>query len=954
MAMNPMDDAGLDGLPLAGDSSLPPSRQARFLLRVIIAAGGLLLLYLLLDFLRSAYADLLWFSSLGVRDVFTTILVTRVVLFVVGLLVSAAALGGGYRFAFRHSWGPTVLPFSDQAIRWMRWSIIGGMIGIAGVVAFSFASALASRWEMFLKSLNSTPFGISDPQFGLDVSFYAFSLPVLHTIQGWLMGLAIVVLVTTAGIYMLIFSARGINPIITAASRNQVAVVGAFLMVTIAAAHFLDTYETLFSPTGAVTGATYADVTARLPALRLLTFVALVSGAIMLLSMRVENIRQSMRMLLAAFGLWVVAALIAGLGWPALVQRFAVDPSELQRERPYIERNIAWTRMGYDLERISERPYDVKEETLADDIANNPETINNIRLWDPRPLEDVYNQIQHLRLYYNFLDVDVDRYVIDGEYRQVLVGSREIFQIGLDDTAQNWVNRRLVYTHGFGVVMATATDFTESGQPNLVVQDIPPVGAFPITQPRIYYGESFGRDASTARLAPGLPATGIISDDAVVVNTNEPQFDRPADGASILPLFIDRYDGAGGVMLSSLFRRIVYAWDRADVNLLFSRQLTPDSKILYRRSIRERVGEVVPFLELDDDPYLVVDDGGLFWIQDAYVTTDNFPYSRRLSAEQLANSTFARPLNYIRNNVKVVVDAHNGSMVFYTIELGDPDPILSTYRSIFPNLFTPISQMPPSLREHIRYPEELLRAQAELYLQYHMADPKEFFLKEDQWELAQEITGSEGNLRIIQPYYVIMKLPGEDTEEFVLVLPFTPQDKQNLVAWMAARSDGQHYGEITTFEFPKDRLFNGPGQIEARIDNDPVISEQFTLWGQSGSRVIRGNLLVIPIGEALLYAEPIYIQAESLAFPELKRVILATNDDVVMEASLDEAVRAILGGRVITPPTHGEPVADGIPPEELRRVLDDVRGALDALRGGTQELDASIEALLKLAGEGAQ
>ena len=939
--------------------------------KIAIAAAVLLGAYLIIDFLREAYTNWLWFSSLGLRSVYSTVLFTRVWLYIVGLAVSGTALAFTYRTAFRAAWGPPVLPFSDWAFTWIRRGIIGGVIAMGTIIAFSFASGLANRYEVFLLFMNATDFGITDPHFGIDVGFYMFTMPMLHTIQGWLMGLAIVLIVTTAGIYLLVFSARGVNPVFGVRARGQLAITGAFLMATIAFAHFLDRYETLFSPFGAVTGTAYADVNARLPALLLLTVIALISGAIMLFALRVQNLRQSLRLILAAFGLWVFAALVAGLVWPALTQRLAVSPSELQRERPYIERNIEWTRLGFDLERIDVRPYDVHEETLAADVAANPETMQNIRLWDPRPLESVLNQLQHLRLYYSFLDVDVDRYIVDGDYRQVLVGAREMFQSGLDPTAQNWVNRTLIYTHGYGLVVSTATDFSQSGQPNFILRDVPPSGSFEIAQPRIYYGEGYGLDSADYADRLSLDdeteaelRAGIITNDAIIVNTTEPQFDRPAGDESATPEFIDTYDGAGGVALPSFFRRAAYAWELLDANVLLSRQFTPESRVLYRRNIADRVATVAPFLELDDDPYLVIHDDRLYWIQDAFMTSDRLPYSGRIGADRVGPNSefesFTRPFNYIRNSVKVVVDAYNGSMDFYSLETGGPDPLLEVYRNIFPTLFTPIEEMPPALREHIRYPEELLRAQAEIFLQYHMTDAKEFFLKEDEWQLAEEVVGVDVPVnpdnpngearprnRTITPYYVIMKLPGADAEEFVLILPFTPKEKPNLVAWMAARSDGAEYGETIVFEFPKDRLFNGPSQIEARIDNDPTISEQFTLWNQSGSQVLRGNLLVIPIGEALLYAEPIYLQAESLAFPELKRVILATNDRVVMEPTLDEAVASLLGDRA----QAATGTLGGLEREELERILDDLVEAVESLQGDTQMLEQSLDALRDLTRE---
>ncbi|MCI0778399.1 MAG: UPF0182 family protein [Chloroflexi bacterium] len=963
MALEPTDSGRGNGgaAPDEGAyASLPAGTNAY--LRVTLAAAALLGLYVALDFLRGAYTDWLWFSHLELSSVFRTMLVTRVFLFVVGSVTAGVVIGFAFWKAYRTSWGATELPFSPELVVWIHRGIVTGMAVVGAIITFSFASALADRWLVLLQYVNAQPFGIVDPQFGNDVAFYVFNMPVLHTVQGWLMGLIIVTGVTTTAVYLLIFTARGLSPTVMTtapAIRTQLAIAGAALMATIAFAHFLDIYETLFSSAGAVTGATYADVTARIPALWVLTVIALISGGLMLFAIRVQNPRQSMRLIFVAFGLWVLAALFAGVLWPAMVQRLAVDPSELERERPYIERNIEWTRMGYDLDldRVSERPYVVNDENLAADIAANPETINNIRLWDPRPLEDVYNQVQHLRLYYNFLDVDVDRYVIDGEYRQVLLGTREVLQAGLDETAQNWVNRRLVYTHGYGIAMSTATDFTPTGQPNFVIQNIPSIGAITIDEPRIYYGEVFGRSDRDIRAPAGqeLPS-GAVTDDVAIVNTTEPQFDRPGSASDALPVFLDRYEGTGGVVLSSFFRRAAFAWELGDLNILISGQLRDDSRVLYRRNIHERVRAVAPFLLLDDDPYMVVDEGRLFWIQDAYLTTDRIPYSRRQTLE-LEDASRTGSFNYIRNSVKVVIDAFNGSMEFYTFESEErADPLLGVYRATFPALFKPKEEMPPGLRQHVRYPEELLRAQADAYMLYHMTDAKEFFLKEDQWELAQEIVGFEGRERDITPYYVIMKLPDEDTAEFVLILPFTPRDKPNLVAWMAARSDGEHYGELITFVFPKDRLFEGPGQIEARIDNDTDISAQFTLWDQSGSRVFRGNLLVIPIGEALLYVEPIYLQAESVAsvrFPELKRVILATANTVVMEPTLEEAVRALLGGERLVRPSSGvggEPVAGGIAPEDLAPILDSLREAVEALQGGADALGDSVEALDELLG----
>ena len=905
---------------LIGDFQGLPPRTGLFI-KLGLVVLGLVLLFLALNFGRSVYTNWLWFSHLGFRPVYTTILTTKIWLFLVGFVTMAALTAASFWYAFRNSWGPIHYPMPPEAAVWLRRALIAAIVLTAAITSIAFGSALAGRWNEFLRLLNSVSFGMQDPLFNKDVGFYVFTMPALHMVQGWLMGAFVVLLVLSTVVYLASFTLRGINPELTPGLRTHLAVLGAGFMLTIAGAHLLDIYEMLFSTSGAVTGATFADVTARLPALRLLTGVAALAAVIMLISIRLSNLRQAMRLILIGFGLWVVAAILAGVAWPALVQRFSVDPNELERERPYIERNIEWTRLAFDLDRVTVESYPVREQLQASDLLDNPETVNNIRLWDPRPLLDVYNQIQHLRLYYSFSDVDVDRYTIDGDYRQVLLGTREIFPDGLDAEAQNWVNRTLVYTHGYGVVVSPATVFTEEGQPEFFVKDVPPTGTLTTDQPRVYYGENTGH--------------------FVIVNAREPEFDHPATEEGAQPVYISSYDGSGGVRLSSFLRRAAYAWEFADINVLISGQITGESKALYRRDIRERVSTVAPFLQLDQDPYMVVTDEGLFWIQDAYTFTDRFPYSKRLDEQEF---------NYIRNSVKVVMDAYNGSLTFYVIEPGGrSDPLVDVYRDIFPDLFRPFEEMPESLQGHIRYPEVLLRAQAQTYLQYHMVDPKEFFLKEDQWEVPNEVV-LEATSQPVEPYYVIMKLPGEDREEFVLILPFTPQDKPNLVAWMAARSDGEHYGDILAFRFPKDRLFNGPSQVEARIDNDPTISEQFTLWGQSGSIVIRGNLLVIPIGETLLYAEPIYLQAESLDFPELKRVILVTSDQVVMEPTLEEAVFALLGREppVVRPPTNGEPVPGGIDPVLLQQELQHLQEALDALQGGFDQVGDSVEGLRQL------
>ena len=904
-----------------GGPTIPPATGK--VLKWATVPVGLIFLFVLLSVVRAVYTDWLWFDHLGFLSVYTRILTARIWLFFSGAALMGVLTGITMALAYRLSRGPVQLPIPQEAFVWLRRLTISGIVVTGAVISIIFGSVASGRWETLLLFMNSVSFDRLDPVYGNDVSFYAFTVPVLHLVQGWLLGAAIVLLVASVGVYFAHFSLRGVNFALTWPMRIHLAVLGALLMFVIGWGHFLDTYELLFSPSGAVTGATYADVNARRPALLLVTAVAGLSGVLMLGSIYLRNLMQAARLVGGAFGLWVIAAILVGALYPALIQRFVVDPSELTRERPFIERNIEWTRDGFGLDRIVSQGYPVREEVSREVLLGNPQTINNIRLWDYRPLRDVYNQIQHLRLYYDFLDVDVDRYTIDGEYKQVLLAPRELAPEKLPQEAQRWVNRKLQYTHGYGVVMSSATEFTPEGQPEFFIKDVPPQGDVPVKLPQIYYGE------------------GTLG--FVIVNSKTEEFDHPATQEEENPTYAS-YQGLGGVPLSSLIRRMAYTWQFTDINILISGQITSESRIQYQRTIQERIGAVAPFLRLDQDPYIVVAEGKVFWIQDAYTVTDRFPYSRLLNGD----------FSYVRNSVKVVADAYNGTLRFFVFE--PDDPLVRTYARIFPDLFEPMDAMPEALRDHTRYPEDLFSWQAETYLQYHMTDPTVFFNKEDQWSIPSEVVFAKPQQ--VRPYYVIMKLPGEEREEFVLILPFTPANKPNLVAWLAARNDSPHYGELTSFSFPKVRQIDGPSQVEARIDNDPLISEQFTLWGQSGSFVIRGNLLVIPVGGTLLYAEPVYLQAESLNFPELKRVILVTKDKVVMTPTLRQSVFALLGEAppavVRPPPTVEQPPAGsgGISPEELQSQIQGIMDSIRAFQDGLAQLQEALKRLEDLAKRG--
>ncbi len=498
------------------------------------------------------------------------------------------------------------------------------------------------------------------------------------------------------------------------------------------------------------------------------------------------------------------------------------------------------------------------------DIANNSATVNNIRLWDYRPLKDTYKQIQSIRLYYDFADIDVDRYEVDGSYRQVLLGARELSPEKLDIQAQTWLNRCLHYTHGYGVALSPVNEVSEEGLPNLWVRDVPPIGKLEIESPEIYYGER--------------------TDEYVIVDTNVEEFDYPKGETNVYT----KYVGESGIRLDSFIRKLAFAWELGDMNILISGELTPESQLLYRRNIQQRVGHIASFLKLDHDPYIVIDDGKLFWVQDAYTISDRYPYSQPSSGG----------INYIRNSVKVVINAYDGSVTFYLID--SEDALANTYAAIFPSLFTPIEEMPASLRAHLRYPQDLFQIQVSMYQTYHMEDPRVFYNKEDLWTIPIEIYADAE--QVVEPYYVIMRLPGEEREEFLLMLPFTPTQKDNMITWLAARSDGDKYGKLIAYNFPKDKLVYGPRQIEARIDQDPTISSQFTLWGQEGSQVIRGNLLVVPVESSILYVEPIYLQAERGGLPELKRVIVASGNRIAMEPTLAQSLSTIYTGLSPTEP----------------------------------------------------
>jgi uncharacterized membrane protein (UPF0182 family) len=579
------------------------------------------------------------------------------------------------------------------------------------------------------------------------------------------------------------------------------------------------------------------------------------------------------------------AVVLVGWGYPTFIQNFDVSPNALDRERPYIEHTIRLTRQAFGLDRIEERDIAFEDAVPPTAVTVEQATIDNIRLWDHRPLLQTYNQIQAIRQYYQFRDVDVDRYVVDGQYRQVMVSARELMPDRLPREAQSWISQQLQYTHGYGVAMAAVNKVTREGLPELFIKDVPPVGSVPVSRPEVYFGEE--------------------TQHYVIVRTNTPEFDYPRGDEGV---FVDRYLADAGIAIGSFWRRLLFAVKFQDPNFLLNTSIGADSMLLYRRNIRDRAAQIAPFLRLDPDPYIVVAGGALYWIHDAYTVSDRYPYSEPYQPPAAQPGLRRRPFNYVRNSVKIVTNAYDGSMRFYVT---DPsDPIIQTYRRIFPELFHSFDQVPVTIRAHFRYPEELFRIQAEKLGLYHIQDPRVFFLREDIWTIPQELFTDRR--QPMDPYYVIMKLPGQVIPEFLLMIPFVPGNRDNMIGWFAARSDEPHYANLQVFKYPKDQLVFGPLQVEALIDQHPPISSQFALWNQSGARVIRGNLLVIPIGPSNLFIEPIYLQARESPLPELTRVILVTGRRIVMEPTLEEALNRLFG--VTVAPSPGSPLSPGATP----------------------------------------
>ncbi len=816
-------------------------------------------------------ADWLWYQSLERTDVFSRIITLQIGLFAAGLVGFGVLYFGNMvlvrKNVARQAYNTGEDFLSNSARRTEQASrIISGVVGVIAAVIFGLLAS--GQWNTVLRAQNLVPFDKTDPLFGKDLSFFVFTLPLFEFIQAWLFRASIVVLLVAVFAYgfRLVLpymispeddegERREIprNIIAGAPIRIHISVLGLLVMLNVAWAHWLSLHTLEFSTRGAAYGASYIDVNIMQPVQQVLIVLAVVAAIGLVLG----AVFNKSWLPVGGLGLWLLVLVVGAWAYPGLAHRLEVQPNELERERTYIENNIAFTREAYGLNRIVEREHPGEPAVTQEELVDNPLTVRNFRLWDPEPLLITYNQVQSIRLYYDILDADVDRYYVDGEYRQVMVGARELSPEKLPGSAQTWVNRRLQFTHGYGVVMSPVNEVSPEGLPSFFLKDVPPTGIMDIERPEIYYGEK--------------------TFDYVIVNARIAEIDYPS-GEDNARSF---YQSRTGVGIGTYLRKLLYAWYLKDVNILLSDELEPQSQILYRRHVRERVATVAPFLVIDQDPYIVVADGQLFWIVDAYTFTNRYPYSQPL----------AGAFNYIRNSVKATVNAYDGTVRLYAVE--EDEPILQAYSQAFPDLFHPLSEMPPAILQHIRYPAFLFQVQVELYSLYHMQKADIFYNREDAFSRPRELYGA-GQVPV-RPYYVIMRLPDFPREEFILIMPYTPIQKDNMVAWLAARSDPEGYGSLFAFKYPKDKLIFGPMQIEARADQDTTISQQFTLWGQGGSRVIRGNLLVVPIGQSNLYVEPIYLQSEQGQLPELKRVIIANGSNVVMAESVLLGLQELFG-----------------------------------------------------------
>ncbi len=834
-----------------------PGRSPRTIISFSLSL--LLILFFLPQFL-SLYIDWLWFKDVGFVSIFTTRINAQATAGLAGLLAGFIISYGNLWFALHATKGRSIaMTFAQQPIPQLnilkRLEAFRFIVPL-GIGAFS-ALLMNNNWMKFLYYYHGSPAGYADPIFGKDISFYLFSLPAYETAS------SIMIFILTASLLLsgLIYLVRGaVFPsqqglVAERSVYTHISVLGSLIFLIVAFKVYTAMHAHLSSSHGHVAGAMYSDVNAVIPFMKARIILALAAALLFLGNI---YLRRTL-IFTGTVGLYIAVSFIGNSVYPAVLQKLIVAPNELVKETPYITHNIAFTRKGFGLDTVEERDISGSTTISRSDIAKNSATIKNIRLWDHRPLLDTFSQIQEIRTYYDFTTVGNDRYRINGEYRQTMLSPRELSTENIP--TRNWINETLTFTHGYGLTLGPVNQVTPEGLPVLLVRDIPPVSTvadIKVSRPEIYFGK--------------------LSSRYVIVNSKSKEFDYPSGEENVYT----EYSGKSGVAINSFLRKLAFSIYHGSLKLFLSNDITDRSRILYNRNILERVSKVMPFLMFDGDPYMIVSDNGqLYWMYDAYTVSGRFPYSQPLR----------NGMNYIRNSVKVTINAYDGSMRFYIAD--KEDPIIRTIDTIFPGTLSPLADMPSDLRSHVRYPLDIFGIQSLVYSTYHMEVPQIFYNREDQWEIPA--MGKAAKEEVMEPYYTIMKLPGEKQEEFILMLPFNPKKKDNLSAWMVARSDGDSYGKLLVYRFPKDRLVYGPKQIVARINQDTEISRQLSLWDQRGSQVMQGTLLVIPIENSLIYVQPLYLRADKGKIPELKRVIVAYENRIAMEETLDAALSKIFG-----------------------------------------------------------
>ncbi len=916
---------------------------------VALVIGVGLALLLTLRGLATAWTDYLWFSSVSATSVWATVLSTQVILGAAGVVVAAVVVWVNLVVVSRISAGNLVLagPADEMAERFQDWLTSRRrwfQLGIAVLMGLFVGLGASGWWSNVLLYLNEVGFGVEDPIYGRDVAFYMFRLPLYRDVLGFLFQLLIITILVSIGVHYLFGGIRWSEnrlPEITSGVKSHLSVLLAVLALLKAVAYRLDSYDLLYSTRGAIFGASYTDVVAHRPALTLLSAISVFAAGLLLWNIR----RGGWTLPVVATGLWLVVSVIVAGVIPAAIERFRVQPDQFNRERPYIDNHIEFTLEAYGLGegKVEIRDFAATPDLTGQDIGANQATISNVRLWDPGVLVPAYSQLQAIRPYYQISNVDTDRYVIEGEMTQVMVAARELDSDDLP--AEGWVNEKLVYTHGFGQVISRANDVNPTtGEPAFLVRDVPPNSEVPeleTTQPRIYFGES------------------ADSGNYVIVRTEQQEVDFPSgEGDSVLR---NTYEGAGGVQLSNPAVRAAMALRYGDLNILISGLLNSESKVLMLRNVVDRLQQVAPFMYADEDPYLTLIDQRLVWIVDLYSTSDRYPYSQPAIDSRLSiRSPLPRGLNYIRNSVKAVVDAEDGSMELFVLE--DADPLTRAYQKVFPAVFTDGSEMSEELRNHIRYPEDMFRLQSDIYATYHQIDAQDFFQDEDKWEIPLDPSTSDRPLirgdtidqlrqvrqetKLSLPYYLLMKLPGEESLSYLILQSFNPASRKNMTAFMVAKSDPEEYGKIVDYRLPRGELINGLEQVSTRIDQDPVISQQFTLLGQQGSEIIRGNMLVVPVEESLLFIQPIYLRGEQVLLPEFKRVVVVFGEETppIMRETLDGALEEIFGRSASRVTASGEsrPGAGSASDQEEIVVGQDLATLVDRIEDLFDEAGAAL------------